>query len=60
MTLIEKEDILNRWQEYGKSLFEIDDTIDDAMPCPTQQHEEPAPLLEEIDSRNLVKSHEFC
>ena len=26
-TLIENEDILNRWQEYGKGLFEIDDTI---------------------------------
>ena len=49
-TLIEKEDILNRWQEYGKGLFELDSTNDDAIPCPTQQHQEPTPLLEEIES----------
>ena len=49
-TLIEKEDILNRWQEYGKGLFETDDAIEDAMPCPEQQQQEPKPLLEEIDA----------
>ena len=49
-TLIEKEDILNRWQEYGKSLFETDEEIKDALPCPEQCQQEPKPLLEEIDS----------
>ena len=41
---------MNRWQEYGKGLFETDDAIEDAMPCPEQQQQEPKPLLEEIDA----------
>ena len=43
------KDVLQRWNEYGTELFDIDSSIEPQTPPNLHfQHPEPSPLLDEI------------
>ena len=50
ITLTEPEHIMNRWNEYGASLFSINGPQDNLYPDPNCPEPEPEPLLSEIEA----------